>query len=183
MSLRSLMPPLPPITSFAFAAHRRRPTGNDSCSDEDGVGEAAFDLMQILLKASSPTHARADTGASHSDGAKHSDVANHSNVSNHRDDVGEFAACLPPPPDSRDFLAAIRAYTGDYPRAIRLLTDVKRSGATAASTTAAAASAAAASERVSDEAGVAETVAGAVGDTLAVEEAVAESGDNWTRNR
>lgn len=182
MSLRSLMPPLPPVTSFSFAAYRRRPTGNYSCSDEEGAGEAAFDLMQILFKASSPTHARADTGASHSDGAKHSDVANHSNVSNHRDDVGEFAACLPPPPDSRNFLADIRAYTGDYPRAIRLLTDVKRSRATAASTTAAAASAAA-SKHVSDEAGVAETVAGAVGDTLAVEEAVAESGDNWTRNR
>ena len=71
---------------------------------------------------------------------------------------------------------AIRACTGKYTRAIRLLTDVKRSTATAASTTAAAASAAA-SKQVSDEAGVAKIVAGAVGDPQAVEEAVAELGD------
>ncbi|CAN0198116.1 unnamed protein product, partial [Laminaria digitata] len=63
----------------------------ESCSVEEGAGEAAFDLIQTLLTASSPTHTRTDTGPNHSDDnvnhsdddVNHSEGTNHSDIANH----------------------------------------------------------------------------------------------------
>lgn len=130
------------------------------------MAEAAFDLIQTLSRA----HIRADTVASHSEGANHGAGANDGDGASLIGDGGEVVACAPSP-NAREFLAAIRACAGDYPRALRLLTDVKRSAAQVAE----AAAAAAAPRSVSGEAGAAEAVAGAVAKPVAIKEADAES--------